>query len=120
METYKMKVVQLHELMSSTQNIFDAYPNPKTSPLGPQKVKIKCQNLRKYKNESCSTTRVDQKTVVEPHSEPQTSPLGPQKDKNETQIKSWSNVSIQVTIENESYSTGWVDTKTVFYSTWNH
>ena len=55
----------------------------------PQKVrndpKIKSKsNVRiegNIENESCSTTRVDPKTVVEPYSNPQASPLGLQKDK---------------------------------------
>ena len=57
-----MKVVQLHDLTPKT--VFDPFPNPKYSPLGPQKVKndpkIKSKsNVRiegNIENESCSTT----------------------------------------------------------------
>ena len=65
-------------------------------------------------NESCSTTWVNEKTVVKPYSGSQTSPLGPKKYKNDPKIKSNSNVRIQGIIENESFSTTWVDPKTVF------
>ena len=34
-------------------------------------------------NESCSTTWVNQKTVVEPYSDPKSSTLGPQEDKSD-------------------------------------
>ena len=38
-ETKKMKVIQLHE--QSPKTVFEPYPKPKNSPLGPQKVKKK-------------------------------------------------------------------------------
>ena len=38
-------------------------------------------------NESCSTARVDHKTVVEPYPNPQNSSLGPKKVKNYPKIK---------------------------------
>ena len=61
----------------------------------PQKVKndpkIKSKsNIRIHGyivNESCSTTWVDLKTVVEPYSDHKTSPLGPQKDKNDSRLR---------------------------------
>ena len=64
--------------MSRTQNSFLTHPDHKNSRLGPQKVKndlkIKSKsNVRiegDIENESCSTTRVDPKTVFEPHIEP--------------------------------------------------
>ena len=67
--------------------IFQPFPNPKNSPLRPQKVKnhpkIKSKsNIRidgNMQNESCSTTWLDPKTVVEPNTNPKNSPLGPQK-----------------------------------------
>ena len=52
-------------------------------------------------------------TVVEPYSNPQTSLLGPKRDKNDSKIKSNQNVRIQGIIENESFSTTWVDPKPV-------
>ena len=62
-KTKKMKVVQLHEL-SRPKTVVEPYPNPRNSPLGPQKVKndpkIKSKsNVRiegNIENESCSTT----------------------------------------------------------------
>ena len=59
--------------MSWPQNTFSTFPNPKNSPLGPQKVKndpkIKSKsNVRiegNTENESCSTTWVDPKIVFE-------------------------------------------------------
>ena len=51
--------------------------------------------------------------VVAPYSNLQPSPLGPQKDKNYPKIKSNLNVRIQGIIQNESFSTTWVDPKTV-------
>ena len=50
---------------------------------------------------------------VKPYSDHKTSPLGPQKDKNDTKIKSNSNVTIQGFTENESCSSTWVDPETV-------
>ena len=61
-------------------------------------------------NESCSTTWVDPKTVVEPYSNPKTvvepysdhktSPLGSQKDKNDSKINSKSKITIEENMEN--------------------
>ena len=65
-------------------------------------------------NESCSTTGVDPKTVVEPYFSPKISPLWPQNFKNDPKIKSKSNVRIGGNIENESCLTTRVDPKTVF------
>ena len=69
--------------------------------------------LNEKKNESCSTTWVDPKTVFEPFHSPKNSPLGPQKVKNDTKIKLKSNVRIERNKENESYSTTWEDPKIV-------
>ena len=44
----------------------------------------------------------DPKTVFEPYPSPKSSPLGPQKAKNDTKIKSKSNVGIEGTIRNKS------------------
>ena len=64
--------------------MFEPFPNPENSPLGPQKVK----NDLKFKSnsnvgieqnkedESCSTKSVDPKTVVEPYPNPKNSQLG--------------------------------------------
>merc|ERR1711873_151295 len=51
-------------------------------------------------NESCSTTKVDPKTVVKPYSNPQTSPLGPHKTKttpklSQNQISEFKNLITQ-------------------------
>ena len=59
--------------MSRPKISFEPYPDPKNSPLGPQKVKddpkIKSKsNVRiegNTENEGCSTTWVDPKTVFE-------------------------------------------------------
>ena len=64
--------------MSRPQTVFEPFHNPKNKLLGPQKVKddpkIKSKsNVRIERNkedESCSTTYVDPKTVVEPYSNP--------------------------------------------------
>ena len=50
-------------------------------------------------NDSCSTTRVDPRTVFKPYRnfDPENSPLGPQKVKNKPKIKSNSNVRIKET-----------------------
>ena len=70
------------------------------------------------KKESCSTTWVDQKTVIEPYPDPKNSLLEPQNVKKmTTKIKSKSNVRIEGDIENESCSTTWVDPKTVLNPT---
>ena len=73
--------------MSTPQNSFEPYPNPKNSPLGSQKFKNDPKinsksNVRIYRNrenESCSTTCVDLKTVFKPYPDPKNSPLGPKK-----------------------------------------
>ena len=69
------------------KTVVEPYPNPKNSPLGPQKVKL-IQKLSQnqmsefhIENESCSTTLVDPKTVFEPFYSSKNSPLGPQKEK---------------------------------------
>ena len=81
------------------KTVFEPYPNPKNSPLGPQKDKndpqiksnsnVRIQGI--IENESCSTTWLDPQTVFEPYIEPKNSPLGPQKVKNNHKIKSKSN-----------------------------
>ena len=67
------------------KRVFEPYPDPKDSPLGPQKVKdyakikskIKVRIKRTIENKSCSTAWVDSKTVFEPYSDPKkNSPLG--------------------------------------------
>ena len=99
--------------MNRLQNSCRTLLRPHNPPIRAQKV-INDPNIKSksnarvegnIENESCSTTWIDQKTVVKPYSDPQTSPLGPQKDKNDPKIKSNSNVRIQGIIENESCST---------------
>ena len=85
----------------------DPFPTPKNSPLGPQKVKNGLKNESKSNviiernkdNESCSTTWVDHKLVVEPYPNPNNSQLGTQKLKNDPKIKSKSNFKIEGNIE---------------------
>ena len=48
---------------------------------------------------------MDPKTVFEPHIEHKKSPLGPQKVKDDSKIKSKSNVRIEGNKENENYCT---------------
>ena len=97
------------------ETVFEPNPNPKNSPLGPQKLennpKIRSNSKvrieRNIQNESCLTILVDQKTVVQPYLNPKNSPLGPQKVnaqkvKNDPNIKSKSNARVEGNIENES------------------
>ena len=75
--------------MSRPQKFFEPFPNPKNSPLGPQKVekdtKIKSKSKvrieRNIENESCFTTWVDPKTVVDPYPNPKIANQGPKKSK---------------------------------------
>ena len=112
--------------------MFGPFPNPKNSPLWPQKVKKLPQKVKNYpkiesksnvriernkENESCSTTWVDPKSVVEPYPSLKNSPLGPQKVKNDPKIESKSNVEIERNKENESSSTTWVDPKSMLNPT---
>ena len=86
------------------------YPDPKNSPLGPQKVKndpqiksksdVRIEGTIGYK--SCVTIYIDTKTVFEPYPDPENSPLGPQNVKNDPKIRSNSDVRIEGIIENES------------------
>ena len=71
---------------------------------------------RSIENESCSTTWVDPKTVVETYPNPKNSPLGHQKFKINHNIKTESKVTIEKYIENEIFSIKWVEPKTVFES----
>ena len=106
-----MKVEQLHEL--TPKQFFDTTPTTKNSPLMPQKVKNDAKIKSKsnlgiegnIEKESCSTTPVDPKTVVQPYTDLQTRPLGPQKDRIDHKIESNSNLRIQGIIENKSCST---------------
>ena len=50
---------------------------------------------RNKENESCSTTRLDHKTVFEHYPDPKNSSLGPQKVKNGPKIKSKLKVRIE-------------------------
>ena len=96
--------------MRRPKSNFEPYPNPKNSQLGPQKKSKKDPKIKSksndriegnIENESCSTTWVDPKTVIEPYSDRQISLLGPQKTKKTTiKIKSILNVRIQGIIEN--------------------
>ena len=68
--------------------------------------KLSNTNIRidgNIKNESCLTTWVEPKTIVQPCPNHKNGPL----------IKSKSNVRIERNIENESCLTTWVDPKTV-------
>ena len=75
--------------MVDPKTVFVPYPNPKHSPLGPQKVqhypKIKSElNVRiegNIENKSCSMTWVHPKTVFEPFPNLKNSLIGPQKVK---------------------------------------
>ena len=68
--------------MSRPQNSFKHFPNPKNSPLGAKmKSKSKVRIESNIENESCSTTCVDQKTVVKPHPNPKIAHQGPKKSK---------------------------------------
>ena len=77
------------------KTVFEPYPNPKNSPLGPQKVKkdpkIKSKSKVRIEGtvetETCSTTWVDPKKVFEPLPDPKNSPLGPKNNQNLFKIK---------------------------------
>ena len=79
--------------MGKPQNSSWTLPVPKSSPLGPKKVKndnkIKSKlNVRiegNIENESCSTTWVYPRTVFEPFPNPKNSPVESQKIINESQ-----------------------------------
>ena len=114
---------KLFNYISRHQNSLRVLPQPQKQPTRAQK-KVKNDPKTKSKsnvriignikkNESCSMTWVDPKTVDEPYSYPQTSPLRPKKDKNDPKYKSNSNVRFKGIIENESCSMTWVDPETV-------
>ena len=84
-------------------------PELKNDPKIESKSNVRIE--RDKENESCSTTWVDPKLVVEPYPNPKNSPLGPQKVKNDPKTKSKSNVRIERDKENESCSTTSVDPK---------
>ena len=96
-----MKVVQLHEQTPKQFShptkipVVEPYPNPKNSPLGPQKVK----NDPKIK----SNSNVRDLGIAE--NKPKNSPLGYQKVQNNPKIKSILNVRIEGNKENENYCT---------------
>ena len=77
------------------KTVVETYPNPKNSPLEPQKVKndpkiksnSKVRIERNIENESCSTIWVYPKTVVETYPNPKNSTLGPQKVNNDPKFK---------------------------------
>ena len=85
--------------MRIPKNSFWTLPNPKNSPLVPQKVKKDPKIKTKSKvgieeiieNENCLTTCVQPTTVFEPYSHPKNSLLESQKVKNNPKIKSNSN-----------------------------
>ena len=80
-----MKIVQLHEW--AQKQCLNPSPTPKNSPSGPQKVKndpkIKSKSnvriKRNTENESCSTTRVHPKTIIELYPKPKKAHKGPKK-----------------------------------------
>ena len=85
--------------------MFGPFPNPKNSPLGPQKVKSDPKSMSKSNVRIERNKEADPKTVVEPYFKPKNSPLGPQKVKKDPEMKSNSKVIIERNIENESHST---------------
>ena len=76
-------------MLGDPKTVFEPYPNPKNSPLWPQKVKndpkiksnSKVRIERNIENESCSTIWVDPKTVFDTFPNPENSPLGPPQNK---------------------------------------
>ena len=120
-ESQKMKVVQLHEqtpkqLSNPTITPKPAHQGPKKKKMTPKLCKIQMSELRESQKmkvvqlhektqKQVSNLNPTPKPVVEPYSSLQTSPVGPQKDKNDTKIKSNSNIRIHGIIENESCST---------------
>ena len=93
--------------ISRRKTVFEPYPKPKNSQLGPQKLendpKLKSNsNVRIegiIENESCSFELVD------PYPNPKNNPLGPQKFKNDPKIQSKSKVKIEGNLKNTSCST---------------
>ena len=102
--------------ISRRKTVFEPYPKPKNSQLGPQKLKndtklksnsnVRIEGI--IENESCSFELVD------PYPNPKNNPLGPQKFKNDPKIQSKSKVKIEGNLKNTSCSTSWVDSKPVF------
>ena len=110
--------------MRIPKNSFWTLPNPKNSPLVPQKVKKDHKIKTKSKvgieeiieNENCLTICVQPTTVFEPYPDTKNSPLGPQTVKDSPKIKSNSKVRIEGSIENETRSIILVDPKTFLNS----
>ena len=104
------------------KTVNEPYPNPKNSPLGPQKVKnspkikskLNVRNEGNIDNESFQLHEWRPKQFL--NIEPKNSPLGPQKVKNNHKIKLKSNVRIEGNKENKSFCTIWVEQKTIW--TW--
>ena len=73
------------------KTFFELYPDPKNSPLEPQKVqndpkiksKTKVRIEETIKNRSCSNTWVDSKTVFEPHPDPKKSKMTSKSSQNQ-------------------------------------
>ena len=86
-------------ILGDSKKVFEPYPEPKNSLVGPKRVqkdpKIKSKSNVWIKgnkeNESCSTTWLDFKTVYEPFPNTKYSPLGSQNVKKDPKIKSKSN-----------------------------
>ena len=120
-QNQKQRKWKLFNYISKAQNSFRTLPNPKISPLGPQKVendpKIKSKSKvrieRNTENESCSITWVDPKTFFEPYPNPKNSLLGPPKSQKLPQNWAKTNIRIDGNIQNESCSVTWIDPKTV-------
>ena len=80
-------------------------------------------NLKEYNSLDDRAIIIKQKLFIylrrpqnsfEPHPDPKNRPLGSQKIKNNPKIKSESNVRIEGTKGNKSFSATWVDPKTVY------
>ena len=109
-ETYKMKVVQLHE---QTPKHFLTLPNPENRPLGPKKSKITPKLSQNQRSELIETKKMKvvqlheyPKTVCEPYPNPKSSLVGPQKNrKGPPKLSKNSNIRNDGNIQNESCST---------------
>ena len=88
----KARIEKLFNYISRPQNIFKnrtPYPDPKNSPVGPQKVKNDPRTKSKSKvtieenieNEKFFTTLVDPKTFFEPYPDLKKSSIDPKKQK---------------------------------------
>ena len=99
------------------KSVGEPFLNPKNSPknkkMTPKFCQIQSQNWKKQIKSKLFNYMRGPQNSCRTLPQPKNSPLGPKKVKNDPKIKSKSKVRIEINIENESYSTTWVDPKTI-------